>query len=221
MLSVNAASPNSNIKALHHLLAAWAGPTTADGIAGPATMASLTSTTGYYGSPNPSTTEAVQQLMVEIGYHLDVDDAFGDATLSAVKTYQARVGLPSSKTSLSTNGIRGATCLIPDVNAITAAAARDGVTLRANSGWRSRDEQIALRRQNCGTTTYDIYTEPASQCSPATAITGTSIHEYGLAIDFSSCGFGSSRRNWLLAHGAGYGFTSTVPSESWHFDTKG
>jgi LAS superfamily LD-carboxypeptidase LdcB len=64
--------------------------------------------------------------------------------------------------------------------------------------------QIALRKQNCGTTYYDIYQKPSGQCSPPTAIPGTSRHERGLAIDFANCQVGTATYNWLKAHGASY-----------------
>ena len=43
----------------------------------------------------------------------------------------------------------------------------------------------AVRRANCGSSNYAIYQMPASACSPPTARPGTSMHEQGLAIDFT------------------------------------
>lgn len=129
-------------------------------------------------------------------------------------------GVPLSETALATNGIRVHTCFLSRTNAMVAAAAADGVTLSANSAWRSRDEQIALRRQNCGPTDYDIYTKPSGQCSPPTAIPGTSNHETGLAVDFANAQVGGAVNNWLRAHAAAYHY-SNLPSESWHWSWNG
>lgn len=129
-------------------------------------------------------------------------------------------GVPESDTALATNGIRVHTCFLEKTNAMVAAAAAAGVTLGANSSWRSRDEQIALRRQNCGPTDYDIYARPAGECSPVTAIPGTSNHETGLAVDFSDAQVGGAVNNWLRANAAAYHYTN-LPSESWHWSWNG
>ena len=66
---------------------------------------------------------------------------------------------------------------------------------------------------------------PASQCTPPTAIPGTSAHEQGLAIDFTCNGGGTVRRgdpcwNWLAVHAGDYGLIN-LPSEAWHWSTDG
>ncbi|HET6951168.1 MAG TPA: M15 family metallopeptidase, partial [Acidimicrobiales bacterium] len=103
------------------------------------------------------------------------------------------------------------------------AAARAGVSL-CGGGWRSPESQIQLRREHCGTSDYAIYQMPSSSCSPPTARPGTSLHERGLAIDFT-CNGGSVRRgnacwNFLVANAAGYGLYN-LPSEPWHWSTTG
>jgi peptidoglycan hydrolase CwlO-like protein len=112
-----------------------------------------------------------------------------------------------------------------NVQALLNAAAADGVSLCARSGWRSSQEQIELRRAHCGSSNYAIYYMPASQCSPPTARPGTSMHEQGLAIDFSCDGGGAIRYgnecwNWLAAHADEYGLYN-LPSEPWHWSTNG
>jgi hypothetical protein len=118
-----------------------------------------------------------------------------------------------------------AASIADNVQALLDAAARDGVSLCASSGWRSPQKQIELRRQNCGTSNYAIYFMPASQCSPPTARPGTSMHERGLAIDFSCNGGGAIRYgnecwDWLAAHADEYGLYN-LPSEPWHWSTTG
>ncbi len=112
-----------------------------------------------------------------------------------------------------------------NVQDLLNAASADGVSLCASSGYRSPEKQIELRREHCGTSNYAIYRMPASQCSPPTAIPGSSMHERGLAIDFSCNGGGAIIRgnecwNWLAAHADEYGLYN-LPSEPWHWSTTG
>lgn len=109
----------------------------------------------------------------------------------------------------------------PLASALRALAADPAVNgdLTIVSGWRSNASQIALRRQNCGTTDYDVYQKPSSQCSVPTAIPGTSNHEatlngqpYGLAADLGG--------NLTAAHAVmgKYGLHTPVAGEPWHFE---
>jgi len=111
-----------------------------------------------------------------------------------------------------------------NVQALLNDAAADGVIL-CGGGYRDPQEQIELRRAHCGTSNYAIYEMPASQCSPPTAIPGTSMHEQGLAIDFTCNGGGTVSSgdecwDWLQANAVGYGLYN-LPSEPWHWSTNG
>ena len=111
-----------------------------------------------------------------------------------------------------------------NVQALLNDAAADGVML-CGGGYRDPEEQIQLRMAHCGTSNYAIYQMPASQCSPPTAIPGTSMHEQGLAIDFTCNGGGTVSTgdecwDWLQAHAVGYGLYN-LPSEPWHWSTNG
>ena len=110
-----------------------------------------------------------------------------------------------------------------NVQALLDAAWADGVGL-CGGGYRDPEEQIALRREHCGTSDYAIYEMPSSQCSPPTARPGTSMHEQGLAIDFTCDGgtvsSDSSCFRWLSANAASYGLYN-LPSEAWHWSTNG
>jgi peptidoglycan hydrolase CwlO-like protein len=146
------------------------------------------------------------------------------------------VAPPASVVTPAPGGLATVTCphggsitvagsIAGNVQALLDAAARDGVSLCARSGWRSSQEQIELRRQHCGSSDYAIYQMPASQCSPPTAIPGTSMHEQGLAIDFSCNGggailYGNECWDWLAAHADEYGLYN-LPSEPWHWSTNG
>jgi LAS superfamily LD-carboxypeptidase LdcB len=110
------------------------------------------------------------------------------------------------------------------VQALLNDAAADGVML-CGGGYRDPQEQIELRMAHCGTSYYAIYQMPASQCSPPTAIPGTSMHEQGLAIDFTCNGGGTVSTgdecwDWLQANAVGYGLYN-LPSEPWHWSTNG
>jgi LAS superfamily LD-carboxypeptidase LdcB len=111
-----------------------------------------------------------------------------------------------------------------NVQALLNDAAADGVML-CGGGYRDPQEQIELRMAHCGTSYYAIYQMPASQCSPPTAIPGTSMHEQGLAIDFTCNGGGTVSSgdecwDWLQANAVGYGLYN-LPSEPWHWSTNG
>ncbi len=106
------------------------------------------------------------------------------------------------------------------LNAATAA----GFNLRGG-GYRDPASQIATRRNNCGPTYYDIYQKPASQCSPPTALPGRSMHERGMAIDFTSSGRLITSRSdpafiWLRNNASRFGLYN-LPSEPWHWSTNG
>lgn len=111
-----------------------------------------------------------------------------------------------------------------NVQALLDASAAQGVSL-CGSGYRDPQRQIELRRQHCGTSYYAIYQMSPSLCSPPTARPGTSLHERGLAIDFSCNGGGAIRHgnscwNFLAANAASYGLYN-LPSEPWHWSTTG
>jgi hypothetical protein len=84
-----------------------------------------------------------------------------------------KVGCPNgSSITVAASIGRQLTQLIADARAA-------GYTL-CGSGYRDASAQIALRRQNCGTTKEAIYDWDSSRCPPPTAKPGTSRHERGL-----------------------------------------
>jgi len=112
------------------------------------------------------------------------------------------------------------------VQSLLEAAASDGITL-GGGGYRSTQRQIELRIAHCGGNShYAIYEKPSSQCRPPTARPGQSMHERGLAIDFTCNGGGSisSRSSpcyqWLAANAERFGLYN-LPSEPWHWSTTG
>ena len=111
---------------------------------------------------------------------------------------------------------------------LLVAAAADGIDL-GGSGYRSPETTARLRRANgCP----DVYNSPPSSCRVPTARPGTSMHEKGLAIDFSWQGqticypnspsrcTGNPAFDWLQANAGRYGF-QVLDSEAWHWSTNG
>ncbi|MEY2425583.1 MAG: hypothetical protein QOI61_1155 [Actinomycetota bacterium] len=125
---------------------------------------------------------------------------------------------------VTVQGITVARSIGDKVDALLNKARADGVPL---SGWgyRNSDQQVALRKAHCGSSNYDIYEKPANECHPPTARPGASMHERGLAIDFTYQGsIITSRSNpafkWLAANAKTYGLYN-LPSEPWHWSTNG
>jgi hypothetical protein len=131
---------------------------------------------------------------------------------------------PSGTPSLTTvRGITVATSIADQLERLLSAADGAGLSL-GGTGYRSSEAQVAARRNNCGPSDYDIYDKPASQCHPPTARPGQSMHEQGLAIDFTIGGStirsSSGAYSWLRANAANYGLYN-LPSESWHWSVNG
>jgi hypothetical protein len=125
---------------------------------------------------------------------------------------------------VNVGGIQVDRSIADQLGAMLDAAAADGITL-GGGGYRSSDSQIALRRAHCGSSDYAIYEMPPGQCHPPTARPGQSMHEQGLAIDFTYQGrvissHSSPAFQWLASHAASYGFYN-LPSEPWHWSVNG
>lgn len=125
---------------------------------------------------------------------------------------------------VSVRGIRVSSQIAGQLAALLDAADADGMAF-GGGGYRDPSAQVALRRSNCGTSDYAVYSMSPSQCSPPTARPGASMHERGLAVDFTYNGsLISSRSNpgfqWLDANASRFGFYN-LPAEPWHWSTNG
>jgi len=133
------------------------------------------------------------------------------------------VSISGGGSIVSVGGIQVSASIASNLQALLNAAASAGISL-SGGGYRDPAGQIAVRRNNCGSSDYAIYQMPASSCRPPTAKPGSSMHEQGLAIDFTQGGStlsrGSSAFAWLKANAASYGFHN-LPSEPWHWSTNG
>jgi len=126
--------------------------------------------------------------------------------------------------TVKVHGITVARSIGPKVEKLMDKAKADGIPL-GGYGYRDSNSQIALRKAHCGSSNYDIYEKPSNQCHPPTARPGASMHERGLAIDFTYNGsIITSKSNpafkWLSANAKAHGLYN-LPSEPWHWSTNG
>ena len=110
------------------------------------------------------------------------------------------------------------------VEGLIAAAEAADINL-GGGGWRSSEEQITLRRAHCGTSQYAIYEMPSTDCTPPTARPGSSMHERGLAIDFTCDGAlivsqGNKCFRWLADNAETFGLFN-FELEPWHWSVNG
>jgi hypothetical protein len=116
------------------------------------------------------------------------------------------------------HGITVATSIADALDRMWTAANADGITF-GGGGYRDPAQQQALHDAHCPSRS-----SPASACRPPTAQPGHSMHERGLAIDFTQNGSTLTTRTsgyrWLKANAASYGFYN-LPGEPWHWSTNG
>ncbi|TNC51395.1 M15 family metallopeptidase [Mumia zhuanghuii] len=100
--------------------------------------------------------------------------------------------------------------LLRALRAAATEAARDGVDLGVNSGWRSARYQQHL---------FDDAAERFGSDEEAerwVARPGTSVHEAGDAVDVGP----SSAAAWLAEHGAAFGLCRIYRNEPWHYELR-
>ncbi|MDH3293935.1 MAG: M15 family metallopeptidase [Acidimicrobiia bacterium] len=130
---------------------------------------------------------------------------------------------------VAVNGILVHASIATSVQRLLANAQTDGIPL-SGWGWRSHQRQHELRRIN-GCRDGWVHREdetlsdfsPSSGCRIPTARPGASMHETGLAIDFTCGGRPMARSRcfyWLLRNAARYGLYN-LPSEPWHWSVNG
>ena len=100
--------------------------------------------------------------------------------------------------------------LLGAVRRATTDAARDGVTVYLNSGWRSPDYQSHLLREAVS----EYGSEERAARWVATA--DTSPHVSGDAIDVGH----AEATAWLSQHGGRYGLCQIYRNEPWHFELR-
>ncbi|WP_432534383.1 M15 family metallopeptidase [Kineococcus arenarius] len=90
---------------------------------------------------------------------------------------------------------------------LRAAAARDGVTIKATDSYRSYEQQVDVARRK------GLYSQGGLAAKP-----GTSEHGWGLSLDLDLDG---EALTWMRAHAEEFGFSENVPRESWHWTFTG
>lgn len=100
--------------------------------------------------------------------------------------------------------------LLAQLRRAATEAARDGVELDVNSGWRSDNYQQQLFQRavaNYGS---------EEKAERWVARPGTSVHETGDAVDIGR----SSARTWLGKKGAAFGLCQIYLNEPWHYELR-
>jgi len=123
-------------------------------------------------------------------------------------------------TLATVRGIRVNSLVAANLTAMLTAAETAGIRL-GGGGYRDPQSQWRLRVAHCP----DPVNSRSSACSPPTAPVGRSMHQLGLAIDFTHDGKLIASRadagyQWLAANAARYGFFN-LPSEPWHWSVNG
>lgn len=158
-----------------------------------------------------------EEMMEEYGVDVEQVGPDGPSSIQPVSGGVVSVSCPSG------GSVEVAGDIAREVQGLLNLANAEGVTI-CGYGFRDPSDQIALRRQNCGSSDYAIYSAPPSSCSPPTAIPGSSMHEQGLAIDFTSgsrtIGCSGSAYSFLRNNAADYGLHN-LPGECWHWSTNG
>ena len=111
-----------------------------------------------------------------------------------------------------------------DVDGLVAALEAEGFDM-GGWGYRNHQEQINLRKGNCGPSEWAIWHQPSSTCRPPTARPGRSNHEKGLAIDFTESGRLITSRSSAVFQALQrlapqFGLIN-LPSEPWHWSVDG
>ena len=127
---------------------------------------------------------------------------------------------PTNSELRSVRGIQVHSSIAENLERLFAAADADGVGL-AGGGYRNRSQQQSLREANCP----DPQNSPAAACSPPTARPGYSMHERGLAVDFTFQGRlirsrSSAAFRWLAKNASRFSLYN-LPSEPWHWSSNG
>ena len=152
-----------------------------------------------------------------------------DARRAAAEAADAAVTITDLGNGLvRVGGITVAAELGEPLEDLLEAARADGI-VQGGYGYRSPESTARLRRANgCP----DVYESPASSCRVPTARPGESMHEQGLAIDFTYQGqtlcyprrasrcTGNAAFDWLTTNAGRYGLR-VLDSEAWHWSTNG
>ena len=109
------------------------------------------------------------------------------AALSAINVGQHRLWAPAAQS----------------FQRLSAAAARDGISLKVTDSYRSFDQQVDVANRK------GLYSNGGLAAKP-----GTSDHGWGLSLDL---GLNATAQTWMRTNAARFGFREDVPREPWHW----
>ena len=172
----------------------------------------LPAQTGVIAAPAASSTSAATfatTLADEVAKTSGSAASTGTGQLNAdgVPVELARYGngqIPES--ALQKVGTTGAKLWAPaaeKLEALIAAAARDGVQIGITDSYRSYAAQVDVAERK------GLYSQGGLAAKP-----GTSEHGWGMATDLK---LDSAGLTWMRAHGGEYGFVENTPRETWHW----
>lgn len=125
---------------------------------------------------------------------------------SEIITYKKQIYEISLKempiVDLQNNRLKLQASAAEDLTDMIAAAARDGVFIKVNYGFRDHELQKQIFKRN----------------RRYAAKPGNSKHETGLAIDINGIKKDKNLRRWLKQNAARFGWRQTVKKERWHFE---
>jgi zinc D-Ala-D-Ala carboxypeptidase len=161
---------------------------------------------------------SIVALAVALGDHVLASPS-STAAKPALRTHHPRAfgeagGAVPDGTTVFDDEVPGVANLDHDLlGALRSAAtdaARDGVELDVDSGWRSPAYQRRLLQEAIAT--YGSKAEAVRWV----ATPRTSAHVSGDAVDIGP----SSAAAWLSGHGAGYGLCQVYGNEPWHYELR-
>ena len=173
---------------------------------------------GQTGKLGPTTERLVKDFQSRNG--IQVNGKIGSTTWQAIKKVTANVGRYIGKFDAWRNGVRIGRIDVVEIDGkkvaaktarkwveLKEAAARDGVYLQLNSGFRTHDEQIRL---------YRMYQNGTGNLA---AYPGYSAHQDGTAIDVDVVS--DAAYNWMHRNAPAMGWRKTVAIEPWHWEYFG
>ena len=173
---------------------------------------------GQTGKFGPTTERLVKDFQSRNG--IQVNGKIGSTTWQAIKKATDNVGRYIGKFDAWRNGVRIGRVDVVEIDGkkvaaktarkwveLKEAAARDGVYLQLNSGFRTHDEQIRL---------YRMYRNGTGNLA---APPGYSAHQDGTAIDVDVVS--DAAYNWMHRNAPAMGWRKTVSIEPWHWEYFG
>lgn len=109
----------------------------------------------------------------------------------------------------------------PAIQILIDSAKRDGINLKLNSGFRTFEDQIRVRKKYIKDKTKKndrdyLINAPSDDFNPETGKPGHSRHQNGTAYDFSIKD--KNVFKWLKGNAIKYGFVRTLGNEKWHWE---